>query len=349
MRAASRSRRRHRGYALVFFALMLFAIFAMAALVIDIGFRRLAYRQLQTAAQSASLEGLRGRGVDIYEDRMERAQQMFAWHFDDDLDLDTPPGSGMGKQFIVEETGVIPRIKQLSVAPSSIQFRNGNRSVGESNVIVGYARGELSDEDYDAVTADFFATGPAIPYLFAHGSLLHPTRLANAQTILDRMAATADPVVYIGPPNANTNEGQGTSIKRYAISIDDWSLFPSDDEFIRPSSMVKYLEIQATPLSVGTTLGSINEPTESGCGYCPVYQPSTLKIVGFAWLQCTIEGENVLIKRIGGGVDVVALQNASCHRSLAPNFQDMATAHAAMPFPLLAPRLTTPSTIPAGP
>ena len=38
------------GYILVFFAMILFGIMALAALVIDIGFARLTQRQMQTAA-----------------------------------------------------------------------------------------------------------------------------------------------------------------------------------------------------------------------------------------------------------------------------------------------------------
>lgn len=49
------------GYILVFFAMILFGIMALAALVIDIGFARLTQRQMQTAVDTAALEGLRFR------------------------------------------------------------------------------------------------------------------------------------------------------------------------------------------------------------------------------------------------------------------------------------------------
>jgi hypothetical protein len=64
-----RSRRRpfnprgrdRRGSALVLFVILLFAILGIAALVIDLGFARLAQRQMQTAVNAAALEGLRFR------------------------------------------------------------------------------------------------------------------------------------------------------------------------------------------------------------------------------------------------------------------------------------------------
>ena len=57
--SGSRTNRSHRaGYTLVFFAMLMFALMGLAALVIDIGFARLTQRQMQTAVDSAALEGL---------------------------------------------------------------------------------------------------------------------------------------------------------------------------------------------------------------------------------------------------------------------------------------------------
>ena len=49
------------GYALVLFVMIFFGLMGLAALVIDMGFARLAQRQMQTAVDSAALEGLRWR------------------------------------------------------------------------------------------------------------------------------------------------------------------------------------------------------------------------------------------------------------------------------------------------
>jgi len=47
--------RKRGGYVLVLVVLLLFGLMAMAALVIDIGFARLAQRKMQTATDAAAL------------------------------------------------------------------------------------------------------------------------------------------------------------------------------------------------------------------------------------------------------------------------------------------------------
>jgi len=56
------------GYALVLFLMMVLGLMGLAALVIDIGFARLAQRQMQTAVDSAAIEGLRWRDAEQWED-----------------------------------------------------------------------------------------------------------------------------------------------------------------------------------------------------------------------------------------------------------------------------------------
>ena len=56
------------GYALVLFLMMVLGLMGLAALVIDLGFARLAQRQMQTAVDSAALEGLRWRDAEQWED-----------------------------------------------------------------------------------------------------------------------------------------------------------------------------------------------------------------------------------------------------------------------------------------
>ncbi len=64
-----RGRRTQRaGYTLALFLMMFFGIMGLAALVIDMGFARLAQHQMQTAVDSAALEGLRWRDVQQWED-----------------------------------------------------------------------------------------------------------------------------------------------------------------------------------------------------------------------------------------------------------------------------------------
>src|SRR5579872_3537332 len=59
-----RQRRPRRGNTLVMFVVLTFGFLALAALVIDLGFARLTQNQMQSAADSAALEGMRNR--DLY-------------------------------------------------------------------------------------------------------------------------------------------------------------------------------------------------------------------------------------------------------------------------------------------
>ncbi len=53
---------------LVLFAAVMIGVLALAGLVIDVGFARVAQRQMQTAADAAAVEGLRWRDVQQWED-----------------------------------------------------------------------------------------------------------------------------------------------------------------------------------------------------------------------------------------------------------------------------------------
>ena len=76
--AAGRSPRRRgarrAGYVYVMFAFMFFGLLGLAALVIDIGFARLAQRQMQSAVDSAALEGLRWQSVSSANPLLPRQQ-----------------------------------------------------------------------------------------------------------------------------------------------------------------------------------------------------------------------------------------------------------------------------------
>ena len=67
--AAKRTNR--AGYALMLFVMIFVGLMGLAALVIDMGFTRLAQRQMQTAVDSAALEGLRG-GTPLQRTRDSR-------------------------------------------------------------------------------------------------------------------------------------------------------------------------------------------------------------------------------------------------------------------------------------
>src|SRR4051812_46126063 len=98
------------------FALIVFAIFAVMSLVIDIGSARLTQVEMQNAADSAAIEGVRGRDLGIAPGvssdsfrvdclRRARARDVVSWTFDDDFVLDADQYQ-FGAGPITEFTGV---------------------------------------------------------------------------------------------------------------------------------------------------------------------------------------------------------------------------------------------------
>lgn len=83
------------------FALLLIPLFGVAALVIDLGFARLTYLQMRTAADTAALEGLRFRDdatvpeADRDAARRVRASAVVGSVFDDDLDPSAASGDAL--------------------------------------------------------------------------------------------------------------------------------------------------------------------------------------------------------------------------------------------------------------
>ncbi len=85
-----RAEPRRKGGILVLFALLTFVFFAVAAVVIDIGLANLAQAQMQSAADTAALEGCRWRNFDeglgfSHAEKRSKAATMVRLAFDDDL------------------------------------------------------------------------------------------------------------------------------------------------------------------------------------------------------------------------------------------------------------------------
>jgi len=193
--------------------MLLFGIMAMAALVIDIGFARLAQRQMQSAADSAALEGLRGQGIVSYEDRQVNAETFIAWHFDDDLDAangdDGIAGDGgaFGAGPIVDFSGgagdpSIYASQLMTVDPDNAVYKpvmqRGDQTQEEFRVSI--QRGGVLDDD-----AALFAQGPSVPYLFARGSLINRQLIGAGITVRASSIADARPAVKVGLPVLNSD------------------------------------------------------------------------------------------------------------------------------------------------
>ena len=78
-----------RGTVMILFAMIVFLVMAIAGLVIDMGLVRVTQRQMQTATDSAAIEGLRGTDLLTEQERRTNASQMVAWTFDDNMNPQT--------------------------------------------------------------------------------------------------------------------------------------------------------------------------------------------------------------------------------------------------------------------
>lgn len=296
---ASRQTHRRGGYVMVLFAMLLFGIMAMAALVIDIGFARLAQRQLQSAADSAALEGLRGQGVIDYEDRQTNAEQLIARHFDDDLDADNgddgiaDQGGAFGAGPIVNFSdgagdSSIYASQLMTVDPNNPVYKpimqRGGETPGEFRVSI--QRGGALDDD-----AALFAQGPSVPYLFTRGSLIRRELIDSGISVGSEAIAEVRPAVHVGPM-----VGSVLGIVSVAYSSADWGAMPTNP--VRITSPI------SSGLSIGEAIavGGSTVPPESG--YCGVYDPATNRVIGFGILGQTTPLEGV-----------VAPQNASARLS----------------------------------
>jgi hypothetical protein len=202
-------RYRRRGYTLAIFALLLVCLMALGALVIDLGLARVTQQQMQTAANSAALEGLRGRDQLDETARRQASSDMARFVFDDDFDLSSDNRNyGAGPR--LELTGGLPlspefSASQLLTTPEPPVY-DPVLALNEGDAIDGdmlardYVDGpgitheELPDYSRDDLVppADIpnaflvrlrrtneipaegiSTTGGTIPYLFGRGSLLH--------------------------------------------------------------------------------------------------------------------------------------------------------------------------------
>jgi hypothetical protein len=158
--------KRHRGkaadragYALVLFVMIFFGLMGLAALVIDMGFARLTQQEMQTAVDSAALEGLRlGR---------PQASDTVANLFSDDPNPD-PANYGAGP--VVQFQGgnpTLPTASQQLIVPvppvykpvqsdggPGLELNAGNAQNGD--MVAGtYNPGQSSVEGDDYARADF--------------------------------------------------------------------------------------------------------------------------------------------------------------------------------------------------
>jgi len=206
---SSGKRRRRRGYTLVIFVLLVFGILALAAVVIDVGFARLAQRQMKTATDTAALEGLRGRNRDMLDAtvtdpdgaRRLSASEFAALMFDDDLQpaAGDPRNFGAGPR--VELTGGVgdPSINasQLLTVPASPVYKpqqsggTAGLELNAGNELHGdLVAGDYSSSQDHSETASY-ARSDFDPLAAVPGAFLARMRRTNNFQSLDQLAGVS--------------------------------------------------------------------------------------------------------------------------------------------------------------
>lgn len=138
---------------LVQFALIVFALFGVLALVIDVGYARMTQVQMQTAADAAAIEGLRMRDVGVpnaggvtvndpfASDCLRRAStnRFVHWTFDDDLDATNgDPDYQFGAGPTVEVSGGTTNLHALaSIAVPEVHAYKPDLQLNQGNVVYG--------------------------------------------------------------------------------------------------------------------------------------------------------------------------------------------------------------------
>jgi hypothetical protein len=321
----SRATQLHRGgYTLVFFAMLMFALMGLAALVIDIGFARLTQRQMQTAVDSAALEGLRGQETVPYSARQTAARKIASWHFDDDLDtasddgaFDTSSGHfGAGPAVDFSGGAGEPALiasQTMSVNPDSPVYKPVfvDGTISANGFKVAMLRGGTGIPD-----ADVYSVGPSLLYLFARGSMINRQLIQDGITIRATGVADARPATAVGLDVPGVEAGA----QRFAFRNATWSLLPVDDgDPMTDDSVVVTVD--------GVNLGSTPTPTrrlgeiitllatpEAANGFVAIFDDvqGTNRVIGFGLAGVTVESptEVRITSRCPDG-GVIAADNAT--------------------------------------
>lgn len=105
-----------RGTVLILFALLSVGLMGLAALLIDMGIARLTQQQMQMAADTAALEGLRGRDATTLDPNRAFAGELVQSLFDDDLDPSNGDAwsFGAGPRLVLTDTPGLSDITNLN-------------------------------------------------------------------------------------------------------------------------------------------------------------------------------------------------------------------------------------------
>jgi hypothetical protein len=307
---------------------------AMAALVIDLGFARLTQRQMQTAADSAALEGLRGFGSEVYAERRDAARNLLAWHFDDDLDPTSDDGAfdagtgRFGAGPLVEFSGgagdpALAASRTMSVDTANPVYKpavlDGTESADRFRVALG--RGTA-----DVPVADLYSAGPAVPYLFARGSLINRELIQNGIVVRGTGNAEGRRVLSVGLAN-NAASPVLPGLTPFSLELNYWNGLGSgvgdvqgvaSGEIGTVGRFFTLGSAASMPLSVGRTLPTTaNSADGTYEGYVPIYTAifngitDVDRVVGFGLARAEVTTGMTQTVTITRMAQVTIMENAS--------------------------------------
>jgi hypothetical protein len=426
-----------------------FAILAMGALVIDLGFVRLARFQMQSAVSSAALEGLRFRDdlpeylftagsvlmteieaecgprpdpPDIdsnptYRAWLDRARRvatsrLVARVFDDDLDPADGDPLAYGAGPILDFSGGVAldgtdfRASQFISIPDPYVYKPALRSNLANDPVgdmvpgsyrngIGIQHVEQSDysrDDFDPASgasgflvrarrtneafdpgSDNNSGGPALPFLFARGSLLALDNRAQGVSVRATAIAAAGRAKAVGHPDPPHSLSGATP---FALRRSAWesATFGADvatpltialgspDVLVNGTAVGHFIDLDAAPVTalgqdavaVPATPAAIALLPTTGIAYVPVVAGGPLldnRVIGFGFVNVSRDPADPTRVTLTKRVDRIAGANASAVLlgalpdvfSDQPNDPDLAAlfdAHngsGAFADPLLAP------------
>lgn len=291
---------RRAGYVLILFVMMVFALMAMAALVIDLGIARLTQRQMQTASDSAALEGLRGLGMDggTYAQRQDAAERMIEFHFDDDLDPTTDQDTSLGARV---PFGAGPLIEFQGSEGDPSLFASQLMSVDRENAVyqptLERSGGAIEENRFRVHLqrggspngqADLFDVGPSIPYLFARGSLIERSRIGSGISVEATSRARGSRALRVGFPVVSNGTELIPGVIQVGYLLDDWNGARTSPFDLTPFDLPPGI----TTVSIGQLVENLGTvPSSLPDGYCPIFIDDSsrpllhLRIVGFGCIE----------------------------------------------------------------
>lgn len=226
-----------RGSTLPLFAVLLFAMIPLMSLVVHVGLITLTRRQMQTAVNTAALEGLRFRDDAMTEsDRRDQVSDLVANNFDDDLD----PGNGQG----ISRLGIGPDVELSDgIALPGTDFRASTTITSAQPYQPYRLQRNLDDElTGDMLAGQYVPTGehseandyqrqdflieenPNYDAAIGNDALLVRMRRSGETSLGADVGSAGPPVPYLfgrgayGPSSSNDEREHGTIVRATAIA-----------------------------------------------------------------------------------------------------------------------------------